>query len=687
MSLLTKKLKVTWKKPLHVNDTLSIVLYRYREDVVTPTCENMPTIGELVYETIVLDEGFFDDEVEVGKWHYAIYAKNKAGLSPCVIDTYNVTLDADGDGVTDSLDLYPFNPLRASGVDTDGDGIDDEFDTDTASIKITDVSTSGMDVIFTVVAVGDDIYAWRYKIDNGYFEAGNSGTVTETLLTDGVHTITAQGLDQNGGIVTEDVESFDLVQPSVITITELVVSPDNYPVITVNVEGTTARQWGYRVTDLSNQVVSFTFPQIEISSGLRTLTTTNLTEGQRYTYEVFVLDENGGTQDTDSANINLPISGADYLWGTDVGAGQYGVPEPSIFNTNSSQGSFRVMDYANSSSTSFTISSQSTHTGGFVGNNIYTNSPYIKVYSQGSSIYEEMIPEKWYHMAFTSSTNSDGNAVCRLFINAILCSQVVLHTSQVSAADFELLIGAVAKSSWEVDYAFNGKIDQIAFWDRGISPTQVAELYNLGNGRPYSNFDSNLKENLISCSEFPNPSIIQSSTHGANTPATINNAFGYNVDIHGASDLSIKTVGASFVNHPITHPGGKVSAHAFTPCYMPGSRDGINPSTGSEYTSSEVSDFFNQSTRKVAAILVNTENSSPRYIPRDHKDYAVSCWMQREGRAVGYYTSGANIKGSSTGYLISEYRGWAAAKIAKYNMYTTGPSYEQDSSTYWMYGK
>ena len=88
MTDLLKKLKITWKKPLHVNDTLSLVIYRYKHDIEEPTCENMTTIGELVYETKEIDAGFFDDEVGKGKWHYAIYSKNKAGLSPCAIDTY-----------------------------------------------------------------------------------------------------------------------------------------------------------------------------------------------------------------------------------------------------------------------------------------------------------------------------------------------------------------------------------------------------------------------------------------------------------------------------------------------------------------------------------------------------------------------------------------------------------------------
>ena len=193
----------------------------------------MPTIGELVYETEIIDEGFFDDEVEVGKWHYAIYAKNKAGLSPCVIDTYEVILDADGDGVIDALDLYPFNPLRASGVDTDGDLIDDEFDPLNAAIKIDTIVTSDLEVTFTVIAIGSDIHAWRYSIDDGVVKAGNSGTVTETLASDGQHTIKVEALDENGQPVLDDIRSFDLEKPSTISIDRLFINPLGTPEIHV----------------------------------------------------------------------------------------------------------------------------------------------------------------------------------------------------------------------------------------------------------------------------------------------------------------------------------------------------------------------------------------------------------------------------------------------------------------------
>lgn len=687
MSLLTKKLKVTWKKPLHVNDTLSIVLYRYKHDVIEPTCENMPTIGELVYETEEIDEGFFDDEVGKGKWHYAIYAKNKAGLSPCVIDTYDVIFDSDGDGVVDALDLYPYNPLRASGIDTDGDLIDDEFDLLNAAIRIDSLTTSGLEVTFTVVAIGSDVYAWRYNIDGGAFKAGNSGTVTETFASDGVHTITVEALDSNGQPVLDDMRSFDLEMPSTIVIDSISINPYGNPEIQVTVEGTRAVHWGYKVRKLNGQVVSFTDPNIDIANDpTRMIETTNLNEGFRYQYEAFVLDQNGLTLDTAIQYVNVPVSGADKLWGIDIAAGEYGVPEPSNEIYDSPQGAFMILDWPSNTSVNHTTTSVSTVNSGFLGTSVLTDSPIFRGYYQSSAIFEEMIPEKWYNMVFTSVSDPvGGGKALRLYINSILCSQLILDQNQVSQDNLDLLIGAVFQSSWRLDYAFNGKIDQVCFWNRGLSKDDISEIYNTGNGKTHNNFSSSLLNDLDICLEFDSPAVLSTSAHSGGTHATTNNAFGYQVDKVSNSDFPVMTVGANFNNHSITQPGGKVSAHAFTPCYLPGMRDGINPLTGVEYTSSELSNFYGQSSRKVSALLVNTPGTSPRNIPNDHKEYAISCWLKREGRAVGYYTS--NIKGSNTGYLVSEYSGWSGNKNAKFLMYANGPSYERDPSTYWMYGK
>lgn len=689
MDLLTKKLKVTWKKPLHVNDTVSLVLYRYEYDgVVDPTCENMPTIGELVMETKVIDEGFFDDEVEAGTWHYAIYAKNKAGLSPCAIDTYEVLFDADGDGVIDALDKYPYNPLRASGIDSDGDGIDDEFDPVNGAIRIDSVTVDGFDVTFTVVAIGSDINAWRYSINDGALKAGNAGTITETMPDEGQYTIKVEALDEDGEPMLEDTQSFDIETPSVITIDSLSINVAGNPVITITAEGTNSVYWGYKVRTQAGQIVA-TGNNINLQDdATRSAEETSLNEGEKYDFEAYVLSATSSILATDTSSIAIPVNGADYVWGIDIAAGEFGVPEPDESILDQNQGSFTIRSWASDTTVASSIVSQSTVTGGFLGSAILTETPLIRGYYLNSAIFSQMVPEKWYHMVANSITNpADGSKVIRLYINSIFAAQTVIPENQNSVDNLELLIGAVANSSWRLDHAFNGKVDQVCFWDRGLSSNDIQELYNYGDGKAFSNMTSDLKQSMEVCLEFDQASTFTSSSHSGSTSRTHADAFGYSVDKASNTDFSIQTVGADFADHPITRPGGKVSAHAFTPCYLPGLRNGINPDTGVQYTSAELADFYNRDTRKVTVLNVNSAGDSDRRIPLNHKEYAVSCWLKREGRGVGYYSSSAGIKGSSTSYIIGEYAGWSGTKRAKFLMYVGSPAYELDSANYWMYGK
>ena len=97
-----------------------------------------------------------------------------------------------------------------------------------------------------------------------------------------------------------------------------------------------------------------------------------------------------------------------------------------------------------------------------------------------------MIPEKWYNVVFTSSNNNAGNAVLRMYVNSMLVSQLTRHLDQQSSNDYDLLIGALYQSSWRLDGAFNGRIDQPAFWSRGLSQSDVDEIYNNGNRNKFS---------------------------------------------------------------------------------------------------------------------------------------------------------------------------------------------------------
>ena len=85
--------------------------------------------------------------------------------------------DDDNDGVIDSSDQFPQNPLRASGVDTDKDGIDDEFDADNPDSN----SNHIVHAFSNITAMGDGWYkswlgmtyipgaeGWIYHLELGW---------------------------------------------------------------------------------------------------------------------------------------------------------------------------------------------------------------------------------------------------------------------------------------------------------------------------------------------------------------------------------------------------------------------------------------------------------------------------------------------------------------------------------------
>jgi hypothetical protein len=646
----------------------------------------MPTIGELVYETHVIDEGFYDDEVPSGTWHYAIYAKNKAGLSPCAIDTYEIAFDSDGDGVPDDLDQYPYDPNRASGVDSDGDGIDDEFDTVSANIIINSVDLDNLQATFDISIVGTDIQAWTFSIDGGTPVQGTTTTFTVQLAVDGVHTILFEGFDGSGNFLIDEEESFNLSQDAYINIERLEVNPAGHIEVDVDVGGTDVEAWGVEVYNESDALVSYTGPKHLLSSGITTDTRTNVNGGARYKILVLAVDASNSNLAVNQQFINLPNQGSDSLWGTDAGSGQLGIPEPDLDFYTGAQGGYLIMEYPNRTSPAYNITHQSAVYTGFLSTTFYTSQTSVWLYQLRSSIYREMVPEKWYQMTTVSIDNVNGDRCIRLFVNGVLTGQMVLHSHQYSDQDRPLLIGAVDISSWPIDYAFNGRIDQPCFWGRTLSNSEITDLYNQGDGLSYSNMSSSMKSGIKKCYEFDSPSVVSTSSHSGTISTEYLNAFGYSVEKVNNQDASIKVAGAQFMDHPITQPGGKVSTHAFTPCFLSGLRDGINPSTGVEYTTAELADFYGRDTRKVAAILVDDAGDNVKHIPGDFRTFTSSVWLRREGRGPGKASNVATLRGSGTSYLMAEYAGWSTAKISKFAMTASGPSYESDAN-YWMLGK
>jgi hypothetical protein len=86
--------------------------------------------------------------------------------------------------------------------------------------------------------------------------------------------------------------------------------------------------------------------------------------------------------------------------------------------------------------------------------------------------------ETWYHYAFVFD---DPNNITRFYINGSqVTTGVVNITPQDGIADFKIG-GAEDSEPWEWD----GRIDEVGFWNRVLSAGEVSALYNSGDGIPY----------------------------------------------------------------------------------------------------------------------------------------------------------------------------------------------------------
>ena len=106
-------LDVSWSRPMITDESLELVVYRLRVDPfksISATIEEVAERGELVYRTVdfIPEEYMFvDPQLGRGEWYYAVFAKNKAGLSPGEIKSY---LLADVFLKVNNFDYKTFSP-------------------------------------------------------------------------------------------------------------------------------------------------------------------------------------------------------------------------------------------------------------------------------------------------------------------------------------------------------------------------------------------------------------------------------------------------------------------------------------------------------------------------------------------------------------------------------------------------
>ena len=109
----------------------------------------------------------------------------------------NADTDDDGDGVSDDDDNYPLDPNKASGTDTDGDGQDDEFDEDDDGDGLLDINDN-----FSLDAQQAQAITWNnntsHNLNAGSFSleaTSTSGlTLSYTSSNTSIATVNSSGL-------------------------------------------------------------------------------------------------------------------------------------------------------------------------------------------------------------------------------------------------------------------------------------------------------------------------------------------------------------------------------------------------------------------------------------------------------------------------------------------------------------
>ena len=194
MSYLPLQVRISWTRPLEIDDIQSIVIYKYHKKL--SRCEDYIKFGTKVAESQSIVNGSHVDELDkASDWHYAVFAKNEVSMAPCVVEVHKVYPDADFDGIEDSVDQH-LNDQDNDGVkddcdadhlrnrfksDNEGDGIIDECDPDDDNDGVLDTED-----LFPfqynrtlVVKIGENEYT------NQYPDGAEVGVIASANETDG----------------------------------------------------------------------------------------------------------------------------------------------------------------------------------------------------------------------------------------------------------------------------------------------------------------------------------------------------------------------------------------------------------------------------------------------------------------------------------------------------------------------
>ena len=143
----------------------------------------------------------------------------------------------------------------------------------------------------------------------------------------------------------------------------------------------------------------------------------------------------------------------------------------------------------------------------------------------------------------------------------------------------------------------------------------------------------------------------------------------------------------NYSNHSLSQPGGKVSAHAFTPQWIDGTGEthGNNPDTGVPWTYFELGARYSAGDSHKALLVLDDSVAKPK---DPSNEYTMSAWFSKHGLSGGTSTLD-DIATSTTGLPLSVNRA-ACCVLSGFNdigwqslaTWVWSSDYERDPS-YW----
>ena len=338
-------------------------------------------------------------------------------------------------------------------------------------------------------------------------------------------------------------------------------------------------------------------------------------------------------------------------------------PDPDVYDEN--QGVFD----SDEKSDSVLDPSLSTPDYGPIFTGVYADAPSISEHRTYSGPYPlgGISLDQWYHVTFTRQS-SGSSSIYRQYVDGALTSQIIDIAPMSSPSSLNpFRAGGLGRNGGvDVNRVLNGKMDQIATWDRALTPSQITELYNGGNGVEYSAMSPDLSNGIHQCFEFPEavgvnepnrvsgpPYYIWSSKHDLLLSSGGGTYAGERV--HGAVTQVELGGHYDYSNYSLSQPGGKVSAHAFTPQWIDGTGEthGTNPDTGNPWTYAELNAKYSSSDSHKALLVMDETVGAPND-PSD--EYTVSAWFSKHGLSGGTTTMDA-ITTSTSGLPLSSSAG------------------------------